>query len=180
MKTRKGRLRKEQPFHTNFPERGFDKVEKSWEGERKVRGGGTLLKKVSPDNNPITIKTIRPSIRCLPTGLYGVRWPTRTPGEEQARRQAQSSRALMAMPAHKRFFGGLGGKLLYELRSGGHVLRHPDVAADDRTAADGDAAEDGRPGVHGDVVLKNGMAGNALTSTPSPSLGNDSAPRVTP
>ena len=78
------------------------------------------------------IKTIRPSIRCLPTGLWRVRWPTRNTRREAGREGRRKAAALSWLClAHKRFFGGLGGKLLYELRSGGHVLRHPDVAADD-------------------------------------------------
>jgi hypothetical protein len=41
-------------------------------------------------------------------------------------------------------------------------VRQPDVAADRRAAADGDAAEDGRPGVDHHVVLDDRMAWRAL------------------
>ena len=42
---------------------------------------------------------------------------------------------------------------------GGHIVSHPDVAADNGVMADGDAAQNAGITVDGDVVLDDGMAG---------------------
>ena len=43
---------------------------------------------------------------------------------------------------------------------GGHIVSHPDVAADNGVVADGDTAQDAGIAIDGDVVLDDGMAGN--------------------
>ena len=42
---------------------------------------------------------------------------------------------------------------------GGHIVSHPDVAADNRVVADGNAPKDTRVTVDGDIVLDDGMTG---------------------
>ena len=42
---------------------------------------------------------------------------------------------------------------------GGHIVSHPDVAADNRVVADGNAPKDTRVTVDGDIILDDGMTG---------------------
>ena len=51
------------------------------------------------------------------------------------------------------------GARLSDLRLGCHVVRNPEVTADDGVMAYADATEDGGVGIDGDVVLDDGMAG---------------------
>ena len=71
-------------------------------------------------------------------------------------------------------------KVAVHLAPWSHILHDPDVAADDRALSNGDAAQDGRPGVDGRVVLDDGVAGDALDQMPVLALGKALGPRVTP
>ena len=48
---------------------------------------------------------------------------------------------------------------LLDARVGGHIVGHPDVAADNRVVANGDTAQNAGITVDGDIVLDDGMTG---------------------
>ena len=64
---------------------------------------------------------------------------------------ALNSQTSIKMPFHS--------LRLLDAGVGGHIVGHPDVAADDGVVADGDAAQDAGITVDGDIVLDDGMSG---------------------
>ena len=51
------------------------------------------------------------------------------------------------------------GPRLLDAGVGSHIVRHPNVTADNGVVADGDTAQDAGIAIDGDVVLDDGMAG---------------------
>ena len=54
---------------------------------------------------------------------------------------------------------GLNGLRLLDAGVGSHIVRHPDIAADNGVVADGDTAQNAGIAIDGDVVLDDGMTG---------------------